>query len=599
MKKSLTIALLLVVLLSAMPVKAASIEDWKDQILYFVFIDRFANGNKANDHEVDPSDINGFHGGDIAGLLNRLDYLEKLGVTGIWLSPFFTNRSARFFKHQPYHGYWVHDFWSVDPRFGSEGELVELRRRTSQNGMRLLLDMVVNHMGYDAPFAEANPEWFNPPLDIADWNDTEQLTNRRIFGLPDFASQKPVVKTFFKLVARHWIDLLQPDGFRLDAVKHVPLDFWQDFNSSVLAENGSDFLLLGEYLHGDPKAALEIWKKGKFNSLFDFPLYYSMKDVFAEGADMRRLASRIYFDRNYPDAGLLATFLDNHDLDRFITSCGGDERKYRLAMAFLLSARGIPVLCYGNEQGLAGAHNPEPENRRSMVFDQESELFKFTSELIELRKSSPALRRGLHCHLHADATSYAFARLMPDQLAIAVFNNGEESRQIDIALPFAGLPKLLDSKIGTTRALVRQGRLQMFLLAKSFAVFIVDSQPGQHEKSFRKWQKRFFNEKAWGTRTVTLKLKASYLPEKARVFFTGNFPELGDWSSEGRKALPMQKISDDEYVAIVKMPVGRIFEGKCFYRDEKQTVWQPGDNLIAEVADTGSEYIHMEWKNLE
>ena len=209
------------------------------------------------------------------------------------------------------------------------------------------------------------------------------------------------------------------------------------------------------------------------------------------------------------------------------------------------------------------------------------------------------MRRGLHCHLHADATSYAFARLMPDQMAVVVLNNGEEPRQIDIELPFAGLPKLLDSKIGSTRALVRQGRLQTFLLAKSFAVFIADSSSGQYEKSFRKWQTRFFDEKAWGSRTVALKLKASYLPEKAQVFFTGNFPEIGDWSSESRKALPMLKVSDDEYMTTVKMPLGRIFEGKCFYRDEKQTVWQPGDNLIAEVADTGSEYIHMEWKNLE
>jgi len=597
MKK--TITLLLLAIMVAMPLGATSMEDWKDQVLYFVFIDRFANGDTSNDREVDPSDINGFHGGDISGLLARLKYLESLGVTGIWLSPFLTNRPDRFFKHQPYHGYWIHDFWSVDSRFGSEAELVELRRRLRGSDMKLVLDMVVNHMGYDAPFAEANPDWFNPPLDIADWNDTEQLINRRIFGLPDFASQKPVVKTFFRLVARHWVERLRPDGFRLDAVKHVPLEFWRDFNTSAQTAGGPGFLLLGEYLHGDPKANLTVWKDGEFNSLFDFPLYYTMKDVFAGGADMRRLASRIYFDRNYPDAGLLATFLDNHDLDRFITSCGDDGRKYKLALAFMLTARGIPTLNYGNEQGLAGAHQPEPENRRSMVFDTGSELFRFTRELIALRKSSPALRRGLQFNLHADASTYAFARLMPDQMAIVVFNNDEQPRQIDFALHAAGLPKVMDSKIGQARAIVRQGRLQTSLAGKSFAVFISDVSTGHYEKLFRHWQKRFFNEKAWGSRTVTLKLKASYLPEKAKVYFTGNFPEIGDWSNDGRKALPMQKISDDEYVATVKMPLARIFEGKCFYRLEDQTVWQPGDNLIAEVADTGVEYIHMDWENLD
>jgi len=597
MKK--TITLLFFTLLVTMPLCAQSMQDWKDQILYFVFIDRFSNGDKSNDREVDTTDINGFHGGDIAGLLQRLDYLENLGVTGIWLSPFFTNRQERFFKHQPYHGYWVHDFWSVDSRFGSEKELIELRHRLRQADMKLVLDMVVNHMGYDAPFADANPEWFNPPLDIADWNDTEQLTNRRIFGLPDFASQKPVVKTFFRLVGRHWIERLQPDGFRLDAVKHVPLDFWRDFNSSSQNDGGSGFLLLGEYLHGDPKATLKIWKDGGFNSLFDFPLYYTMKDVFANGADMRRLASRIYFDRNYPDAGLLATFLDNHDLDRFMTSCGGDERKYRLALAFILTARGIPTLNYGDEQGLAGAHDPEPENRRSMEFAADSDLFRFTRELIALRKSSPALRRGLQCNLHADAGTYAFARLMPDQMAVVVFNNDDLPRQIDFAVHADGLPKVMDSKIGPARAIVRQGRLQTSLAGRSFAVFMADVRTGHYEKVFRHWQRRFFDEKAWGSRTVTLKLKASYLPEKAKVYFTGNFPEIGDWSTESRKTLQMQKISDDEYTATVKMPLARTFEGKCFYRLDDQTVWQPGDNLIAEVADNGSEYIHMDWKNLD
>ncbi|MBU1108706.1 MAG: hypothetical protein KKB51_18665 [Candidatus Riflebacteria bacterium] len=594
------IIVLLFAMLSALPAKAVSLEDWKDQILYFVFIDRFSNGNQANDQQVDPTDINGFHGGDIAGLLNNLDYLEKLGVTGIWLSPFFTNRPDRFFKQQPYHGYWAYDFWSVDSRFGNEAELVELRHRMCQSGMKLLFDMVVNHMGYDAPFVEANPDWFNPSLDIVDWNDKDQLVNRRIFGLPDFDGQKPVVKTFFKLVARHWIERLHPDGFRLDAVKHVSLDFWRDFNKNCREQGGPGFMLLGEYLHGDPKATLDIWKEGKFNSLFDFPLYYSMKDVFAEGADMRRLASRIYFDRNYPDAGMLATFLDNHDLDRFITSCGGDVQKYRLALAFLLTARGIPTLCYGDEQGLAGAHSPEPENRRSMVFDPESELFNYSRELIALRKSSVALRRGFQCHLFADSSAYAFARLAPDQMAVVVFNNSDQPRYVDFELPFAVcLPKVLDSAIGPARAIIRQGRLQTFLAAKSFAVFVPEAQPAVYEKSFRRWQKRFFDEKAWGSRTVTLKLKGSYLPEKAKVFFTGNFAEIGDWSSETNKALPMLKISDDEYTATVKMPLGRIFEGKCFYRSEGQTVWQPGDNLIAEVADAGSEYIHMEWKNLD
>ena len=580
-------------------VEASGIDDWKDQILYFVMIDRFANGNPANDSEVDQSDLQGFHGGDLAGLLKNLDYLKDLGITGLWISPFFTNRPDRFFKHQPYHGYWVHDFWSVDSRFGEERELIELREQLTGMNMKLLLDMVVNHMGYDAPFAAANPDWFNPPLDIIDWNNPDQLCNRRIFGLPDFASQKPVVKTFFRLVARHWLEKLQPDGFRLDAVKHVPLDFWRDFNSCAARQGGKKFMLLGEYLNGDPQAMLEIWRSGNFISLFDFPLYYTMKEVFAESGDCRKLASRIYFDRNYPDAGLLATFLDNHDLDRFITSCGKDQKKYRLALAYLMTSRGIPTLCYGDEQGLEGAHDPLPYNRRSMQFDRNNDLFTFTRDLICLRKSSDALRRGMQCHIYADATACVYGRLTPDSLAIIAINNGEEPRRIDTTLPFnvEGGKKVLDAAFGSARAILRDGRLETFLPGRSFAVFMPASSPGFYEKTFRHWQRRFYHEKAWGSRKITLKLKVDYLPEKAEVFVIGNAPELGDWNI--KQALPMQKVADDEYEAVIKMPLGKIFECKCFYRNEGETIWQNGDNTVGEIIADGGEYLHLSWKTMQ
>lgn len=598
-RKSVVLCLLLCVL-AVVPVGASAHEDWKDQILYFVLLDRFANGDRGNDHEVDCKDSSGFHGGDFAGLAQQLEYLKRLGVTGIWLSPFFTNRPERFFDQQPYHGYWPHDFWSVDKRFGSEAELIELRRSLEKNNIRLLLDMVVNHMGYDAPFATANPDWFNPPADIKNWNDADELCNKRIFGLPDFASHKPVVKTFFRLVARNWIEKLQPDGFRLDAVKHVPADFWQDFNANATRIAGKDFLLLGEYLNGDPAEMLKIWRAGGFTSLFDFPLYYTMKEVFADGADCRKLSSRMYFDRNYPDAGLLATFLDNHDLDRFITSCGGDESKYRLALAFLLTSRGIPTLCYGDEQGLAGVHGKQPENRRSMVFNLDSSLFRFTQGLIAMRKSSNALRRGMQCHIFADQTACVYGRLTPDALAVVAINTGDQPRSIDTEFPFAieGDEKILDAAMGSARAILREGRLETFLPPRSFAVFLPDSLPGFYEKTFRHWQRRFHHEGSWGSRRVTLKLKVDYLPEKAQVYVSGNTRELGDWNS-AQKAVPMLKVSDDEYEVVLNLPLGKIFECKCFYRLEGKTVWQEGDNTIGEVRAAGSEYLHMSWKTMK
>ena len=407
---------------------AENTDIWKDQILYFVLLDRFYDGNKDNCPNADKKNLMAFHGGDIAGLEKKLDYLEELGITGIWVSPFLKSRPNAFYGQEAYHGYWPYDFFKIDDRFGTEKEFISLRNSMTKKNMKLLLDMVVNHVGYDAPFVNDHKDWFNPMINIKNWDDPEEVKNRCIFGLPDFASQKPEVKKFFCDVAKYWIELVKPDGFRLDAVKHVNDDFWHEFNDNARKLSKSDFILLGEYLHGDPALVNDIWYSAGFDCLFDFPLYYTMKDVFAQNGDCRKLASRLYYDRNYPDAGMLATLLDNHDLDRFITSCKGDMNKYKLAMAFMMCVRGIPTLCYGDEQALRGAHRRLPYNRCDMKFTTKSQMFKFTKEMIAMRKSHKSLRRGLHCHLFADKNLYIFGRLLPEELALVVINNSDSLR---------------------------------------------------------------------------------------------------------------------------------------------------------------------------
>ncbi|HOY67524.1 MAG TPA: alpha-amylase family glycosyl hydrolase, partial [Candidatus Ozemobacteraceae bacterium] len=407
---------------TARPLTQRSLDAWRDQVLYFVLIDRFENGCKCDDFDVNLRDPRGFHGGDLEGVRARLPYVQDLGVTGLWLSPVARNRPTNFFGLQPYHGYWIWDHFSFDPRFGTMRKLRELRDDMRRRGMKLLLDMVVNHAGYDAPIAKSKPELFHQTDEIRDWDDREQLETGRLFGMPDFASEKPHVQLFFDDVARFWIDTIRPDGFRLDAVKHVPVSFWKHFNRVASMLGGEGFLTLGEMLDGDPAVVSRTWADGGFSCLFDYPLYYTIIDTIARGGDARQLGVRFGMDRLYPDAGLLATFLDNHDLDRFLTSCGGDERRHRLGLTLLLTARGIPTLCYGDEAGLAGAQEPWNENRRSMKFDPESDSFRFTKALIGLRRGSEALRRGVQKQLAMAPDLYAFGRLVPDQQAIVVLN---------------------------------------------------------------------------------------------------------------------------------------------------------------------------------
>jgi hypothetical protein len=472
--------------------------------------------------------------------------------------------------------------------------------------MKLLLDMVVNHMGYDAPFVAGNPDWFNNNGNIKDWNDTNQLINFNIFGLPDFASHKPVVKTFFELVGKHWINKLQPDGFRLDAVKHVPVDFWQDFNTKMARAGGKDFLLLGEHLNGDPASLNQIWRQGDFSTLFDYPLYYSIKEVFAEKKDCKKLASRLYFDRKYPDAGLLATFIDNHDLDRFYSLCNQNQKRYLLAMTFLMSVRGIPVLCYGDEIGLAGLQKPDEQNRRDMIFAQENEIFNATKKLIALRKKNEVLRRGLQCHLYANKNILAFARLTPDNLAVAVFNNGLLPAEVDFAFPFkiynATLVK--DGLSGIT-AMVQRQRFKTFLPAESAAIFVPESPPEFYRHAFKSWHKRLIDENAWGKVKVNFKLKVDYPPSESSFFLTGNCSELGNWNAPAR-ALPMKKVADDEYEVQAELPIGKVIECKCLYiqnsEDEakgQKKVWQQGENKIFTLRKAGTEHVHLNWNFLK
>ncbi len=570
-------------------------EGWKDQILYFILIDRFHDGNKDNNYRVDRKDMLAFHGGDIKGITDKISYLKELGVTGIWISPFIKNRLEAFYGQEAYHGYWPYDFFAVDERFGTMQELEHMRQALRKNHLLLILDMVVNHVGYDAPFLEFHPDWFNKEEEIKNWEDEEELVNNWLFGLPDFASDRLIVKAFFRQVAEHWIKVLNPDGFRLDAVKHVSMGFWQNFNEAVKRRSFKrNFMLLGEYLDGNPFKLRKTWNEGGFDSLFDFPLYYSMKEVFAEGQSFNKIASRLYFDRHYPDAGFLATFLNNHDLDRFLTSCGGDLQKYKLALAFLMTNRGIPVLCYGDEVPLEGAHGKKPHNRTSMEFAPDSKMFSYTKGLVELRKRSEALRRGYQRIIYSDEDLLLFTRFTKNQMAIIAMNNSDEPRKFEALFPYK-LKKQVNRPISGVdlSALYENGRLILSLPGKSFAVYIPEVEG--LEEAYEEHKSWLEDETVRGMVRQRIRLRVNRLPDFAQVYVTGNCNELGSWDSKGC-ALRMGKVSDGVYEVSVLLPKGRVFECKSFFKTGDQRVWQEGDNYVHTAGSEGGEYLHMEWR---
>ncbi len=405
--------------------KRARLTTYEVGPMYFVMIDRFYNGRTDNDGEVDISDPQAFHGGDIAGLIAKLDHIAAMGFQTIWLSPIFSMRTEKIGEHGAFHGYWTEDLRTLERRFGTTEELLELRRALEERGMNLVLDMVLNHVGYDTKLVAEKPSWFHHNGDIKKWDDPVQMTTFDVHGLPDLAQENDAVYEFLLSASAHWIEVLQPAGFRLDAVKHVGTGFWQRYTAALRDRAGEGFATIGELYNGDPKVIAEGFAEDGFSHLFDFPLYFSMKDTFCKGQHLGRLAATLSLDVLYADANRLMTFADNHDVPRVWSACGGDDRRVRALLTFLLTARGIPTLNYGTELGLAGAR--EPENRQDMDFAADARFAPLISALLEARKTHAVLRAGKPRPLHLSSEHFLYLREGAKETALIAINLGQET----------------------------------------------------------------------------------------------------------------------------------------------------------------------------
>jgi len=425
-----------------------------------ILIDRFHRGSRTTGPAPEPP----FHGGNLAGIREKLDTLEDLGVTALWLSPVYANQK------DGYHGYWPVDFTSVDPRFGTMEELKALVKECHRRGMKVLLDLVLNHAGYDHPMAKdpAKRGWFHQGGQIH-WVDQRSLERGSLHGLPDFAHEKEEVACFLIDNALWWLKQTGVDGFRLDAVKHVPVSFWKRFSLEAHKAAGKDFLLLGEVLRGVPRYIARYQREAGIDSLFDVPFADTVRSALCRDAEepgpgllarlselwreyrtmllneiLRKLAASRSSDlrwfsalwreeRAYERPELLAPFIDNHDMSRFATEARPSKPRLEMALALLMTWRGIPILTYGTECCLAG--RTHGANRSPMRFDGDPELYAFLRALIRLRRSVPALRTGGQKEIFADKEVYAFLRESPESLALTVLNNSRLHQRRTLDLP--------------------------------------------------------------------------------------------------------------------------------------------------------------------
>lgn len=500
--------------------------DTRDEVFYFVLPDRFTNGDVSNDtgglegdrsvHGLDPSSEDFFHGGDLAGLMEKLPYIEEMGVTSIWITPIFKNEPVSMSGDSgAYHGYWINDFYQVDPHLGTNKELKKFIKEAHKRDMKVFFDIVTNHTADiiryeechnpDGSFPEGqngcpyidksqpaytpfipegketakNPEWLNDPSFYHNRGDSpfdggEAQLHGDFYGLDDLATQNPVVIDGMIDIFEFWISEFQIDGFRLDTVKDVHIEFWQEFAPAMrehaASEGIDDFFIFGEVFDSRQSLLSAYTREGELDSVLDFDLNLAMTEVIANGGSPQRLskvfAADDFFIQADSDATTLMTFASNHDIGRFgyhLRDPDPDVRlaKLELAHSLMYFGRGIPIIYYGDEQGFTGGIG-DKANREDMMpgmveshwgrdligtdatvaddnFDPTHPMYLTLREYKDVLDAHPTLRRGKQHVRHADDSAgiFAFSRVYEldprDYIVVLNTDSVEHSVTLDAA----------------------------------------------------------------------------------------------------------------------------------------------------------------------
>lgn len=353
-----------------------------DDLIYFIMIDRFYDGDQSNNNHPDfsnnPDDLKSYLGGDLQGIIDQLDYIQSVGATAIWLTPVAKN------EPYGYHGYWTADFEAVDPHFGDMETLQSLVEKAHEKDIKVILDYVVNHTGYQHDWLN-DPEkkdWFHNNGDITNYNDKNQVLNYNLAGLPDLNTENNEVKDYFFNNVLWWIKETGVDGLRLDTVKHVPEEFWNEF-AYIIKQEYPNFYLLGEVFHSSPSYLASFNEVG-FDSVTNFSMYDGIKETFKLYGDANKLKIAINNDKKFDDFTTNGIFLDNHDVSRLISRTSEHGEAYlKQGITFILTYPSIPIIYYGTEIGLEGGH--DPDNRRLMSFES-NEIYEYYQKILTLRQ---------------------------------------------------------------------------------------------------------------------------------------------------------------------------------------------------------------------
>lgn len=451
-------------------------------VIYLMMPDRFANGDPDNDtiegmlESADRSDPQRRQGGDIQGVVDNLDYIKDLGISAIWFTPLFENDMTT--KYGAYHGYAATDLYKVDRRFGSNEEYKAMIETVHKNGMKVIMDMIHNHIG--------DQHWWMKDLPTKDWVlDFEKFGQTNFRGsvasdpyasefdsrklvdgwfvpeMPDLNQDNELLTDYLIQNTLWWIEYTGVDGIRMDTYVYPDKDYMARWSKEVLeAYPGFNIVgeawvntVAGEAYWQEDKDGVDDGYDSELPSLTDFQFAFAVRKAFNENFGWTEGLSQLYYvlsqDFLYSDPMKNVTFLDNHDMSRFFEHIGKREAEFKMALAWLMTTRGTPQIYYGTElmmghenrggddeawrQTMPGGF---PNDTRSVFSKEgrtqkENEIYEFTKKLIHWRNSSPAIHKGKLVHFIPQDNVYVYFRVHKDQTVMVVMNNNEETKTLE------------------------------------------------------------------------------------------------------------------------------------------------------------------------
>ncbi len=443
-------------------------------VMYLIMPDRFVNGDPSNDSTPDAlekanrANPDGRHGGDLKGIQDHLDYIKDNGYTAIWVNPVLENNMPGV----SYHGYSTTDFYKVDTRFGTNADYQTLSSEAKKKGIKMVMDMIFNHCGSSHWWMKDMPmkDWINeyPAYKITNHKkatvqdpyvseiDSKEFTDGWFVPtMPDLNQRNPYMANYLIQNSIWWIEYVGLDGIRMDTYPYPDKQMMANWTRQVMDEY-PNFNIVGEEWNTNP-AAVAFWQKGKVNpngyvsylpSLMDFPTQNAIVQSMNENDGLNRLYETLALDYLYPKADNLVIFAENHDTERFFSAIGENIPKYKTAMTFLMTTRGIPQTYFGGEILMTGFKRDGDGKMRKdfpggWQGDQingfkgvgltaaQLDVQQFMKKLVNWRKGKDVIHNGLLKHYYPMDNFYVYFRYSAKETVMVILNLNSEEKTLN------------------------------------------------------------------------------------------------------------------------------------------------------------------------